>query len=247
MPLLIARLKKGDRALKQYLKLTYMKSIANSLTLVAVILSITYSFASSFDDSSMAIGYSIDPKKNVEIISLSAVEVSSLNLMREEEKLARDVYTFLYTKWNLHIFVNIGESEQRHMDAVLQLLTKYNLPDPVGSNNAGKFSNTRLQELYNQLTVQGSTSLADALKVGATIEDLDIFDLETALTKIQSQDIRTVYENLNRGSRNHLRAFYSNLVSRGEMYAPQYISQTEFDSILSRSKEKGGQHMKHKN
>lgn len=224
-----------------------MKPAANSLTLIAVILSITYSFASSFDDSSMPVGYSINPKNNMEIVPLSADEVNSLNLMREEEKLARDVYTFLYTKWNLQIFVNIGESEQRHMDAVLQLLTKYNLPDPVGSNNAGKFSNTRLQELYNQLTVQGSTSLADALKVGATIEDLDIFDLETALTKIKSQDIRAVYENLNRGSRNHLRAFYSNLKSRGEMYVPQYISQTDFDSIVSSSKETGGQHMKHKN
>jgi hypothetical protein len=133
------------------------------------------------------------------------------------------------------------------MDAVLQLLTKYNLPDPIGDNKAGEFSNTKLQELYNQLTAQGSTSLADALKVGATIEDLDIFDLETALTEINSQDIRTVYENLNRGSRNHLRAFYSNLVSRGETYVPQYISQTAFDSIVSRSKESGGQHMKHKN
>lgn len=224
-----------------------MKPIANALIFVAVILSTAYSFASSFDDSSMAVGYSISPKNNVEILSLSADEVNSLNLMREEEKLARDVYTFLYTKWNLQIFVNIGESEQRHMDAVLQLLTKYNLPDPVGSNNAGKFSNTRLQELYNQLTAQGSISLADALKVGATIEDLDIFDLETALTKIRNQDIRAVYENLNRGSRNHLRAFYSNLVNRGEMYVPQYISQTEFDSIVSSSKESRGQHMKRKN
>ncbi len=178
---------------------------------------------------------------------LTAKEKETLLLMREEEKLARDVYTFLYTKWNLQIFVNIGESEQRHMDAMLQLLTKYDLPDPVGSNSAGKFSNTRLQELYNQLTVQGSTSLAAALKVGATIEDLDIFDLEKALTEINSQDIRTVYENLNRGSRNHLRAFYSNLVSRGETYVPQYISQTEFDAIVSSSKESGGQHKKHKN
>ncbi len=211
-----------------------------------MILSTTNSFASLFCNSSMPVDYSNDPKSNVEI-SLSVDDVNSLNLMREGGKLARDVYTFLYTKWNLQIFTNIGESEQRHMDAVFQLLTKYNLPDPVGSNNAGKFSNTRLQELYNQLTVQGSISLADALKVGATIEDLDIFDLETALTTIKNQDIRTVYENLNRASRNHLRAFNSNLVSRGEMYVAQYISQSEFDSNINSPKERGGQHVKHKN
>lgn len=180
---------------------------------------------------------------------ITAVEKESLLFMREEEKLARDVYTMLYDKWSIQIFSNIGESEQRHMDAILQLLTQYNVPDPVGSNDVGVFTNTKLQKLYNELIAQGLTSLTNALKVGATIEDLDIFDLKTALAQIENQDIRTVYGNLKRASGNHLRAFNSNLVSRGEEYIPQYISQTEFDSIINSPMEKGsgGQHMKHKN
>jgi hypothetical protein len=171
--------------------------------------------------------------------ALSTDEINSLTFMREEEKLARDVYTTLYAKWKINIFSNITDSEQTHMEAVLQLLNKYNLPDPVGDNTVGEFNNTDLQELYNQLIELGSTSVSDALKVGATIEDLDIFDLENALIKINNQDITLVYESLTKGSRNHLRSFYSNILIAGETYTPQYITQEKFDSIVNSPMEKG--------
>jgi hypothetical protein len=170
---------------------------------------------------------------------LNADEQITLPLMREEEKLARDVYTFLFSKWQRNIFSNISSGEQSHMDAILLLLNKYNLPDPVGNNGPGVFTNSTLQNLYNQLIGQGSFSLPDALKVGATIEDLDIYDLKTALTKIDNQDIKLVYENLMKGSRNHLRTFYSNILSEGGTYIPQYITQTEFDAIINSPMETG--------
>ncbi|MEI2740302.1 MAG: DUF2202 domain-containing protein [Chitinophagaceae bacterium] len=170
---------------------------------------------------------------------LNTDERLTLSFMREEEKLARDVYIFLYNKWALTIFNNISSSEQTHMDAILQLLNKYNLPDPVGNNDKGVFSNITLQNLYTQLTTQGSASVLDALKVGATIEDLDIFDLKTALPKVDNQDITLVYNNLMKGSRNHLRLFYNNILSAGGTYTPQYITQAEFDAIISSSMETG--------
>lgn len=224
-----------------------MKRTIETSILAAMLLSISTAFSYNYERYSVPVDKSINTVYSVEMAPLSSDEIKSMTYMREEEKLARDVYAVLYNKWNIQIFANIGESEQRHMDAVLQLLTKYNLPDPVGSNGAGVFTNATLQKLYNELIVQGLTSLTNALKVGATIEDLDIFDLETALTKIESQDIRTVYGNLNRASRNHLRAFYSNLESSGETYAAQFISQDGFDTIINSPKESGGQHMKHKN
>jgi hypothetical protein len=170
---------------------------------------------------------------------LNSDEQATLPFMREEEKLARDVYTFLYSMWQINIFSNISSAEQAHMDAVLLLLNKYKLPDPAGNNPAGVFTNSTLQTLYNQLTTKGSVSLLDALKVGATIEDLDINDLKTALTKADNQDIRLVYENLVKGSRNHLRSFYSNILSAGGTYTPQYISQAEFDAIINSPMETG--------
>ena len=123
---------------------------------------------------------------------LSLGEINSLVYMREEEKLARDVYGTLYQRWKSNIFNNISSSEQTHMDAILHLLQRYNLPDPVASNEVGVFTNTILQDLYNQLVIKGNSSLSNAFQVGATIEDLDIFDLTQAMILVDNQDISLV-------------------------------------------------------
>lgn len=170
---------------------------------------------------------------------LNATELSSLSFMREEEKLARDVYITLYNKWGVNIFTNISSSEQTHMESVLLLLNKYSLTDPVGTNPVGVFNNTTLQGLYTQLVAQGNTSILEAYKVGATIEDLDIFDLKNALINIDNQDIRLVYDMLTKGSRNHLRSFYKNVLNAGGTYTPQYITQAEFDAIINSAMETG--------
>jgi len=172
---------------------------------------------------------------------LSQQEIDELIFTREEEKLARDVYITLYNKWHLNIFSNISKSEQKHMDAIKKLLDKYNLPDPVESTGdvVGVFVNEEVQELYNQLVERGLKSEVDALKVGMTIEDMDIKDLQEAIDHSTHNDIINVYENLQKGSRNHLRAFYSQLQQRGEDYEPQYISQEYFDYIVSTPKETG--------
>ncbi|MEZ4945528.1 MAG: DUF2202 domain-containing protein [Cyclobacteriaceae bacterium] len=171
--------------------------------------------------------------------ALSSEEQSSLLFMREEEKLAKDVYITLYDKWGVNIFSNISKSEQTHMDAVLLLLTKYALTDPVGTNAIGVFSNTELQHLYNELVTQGEMGLLEAYQVGATIEDLDIFDLANALDNNDNQDIKLVYEMLSKGSRNHLRSFYGNILNVGGSYTPQYLTQAEFDAIINSPKETG--------
>lgn len=170
---------------------------------------------------------------------LSDAEKNSLIFMREEEKLARDVYKTLYAKWGSRPFSNISSSEQTHMDAVLALLKKYDIADPVGSNDIGVFQNSSLQALYIQLVDLGNKSSLDAFKVGATIEDLDIFDLKRLSTEVDNKDILFVYGNLERGSRNHMRAFNRNIGNLGSTYTAQYISQAEFDAIVSGSMETG--------
>ena len=197
-------------------------------------------------DSSSTVDYGIINVTNLQIQVnnlpievISNEETASLIFMREEEKLARDVYITMINKWGSKIFTNISTSEQTHMDAVLMLLNKYNIPDPVGSNGVGVFNNSTLQTLYNQLVADGNTSVLNAFKVGATIEDLDIFDLTNALTTIDNQDIRLVYSMLTKGSRNHLRSFYGNILKVGGNYTPQYISQAEFDAIINSDMETG--------
>jgi hypothetical protein len=159
--------------------------------------------------------------------------------MREEEKLARDVYLTLYQDWDHQIFQNIAQSEQRHMDAVKTLLDKYNLIDPVIDDTVGVFADLVLQNLYYELVNKGRISHVQALFVGATIEDLDIFDLKEFIQEADNVDIKTVYQNLMKGSRNHLRAFVSQLAAYGETYEAIYLTQEEIDEIVNSPMERG--------
>jgi hypothetical protein len=172
---------------------------------------------------------------------LSEEETAGLIYMREEEKLARDVYITLYEGWGLPVFKNISQSEQAHTEAVKGLLEAYGLDDPVNIDEVGVFSDPEIQELYDQLILQGSQSLVDALKVGATIEEIDILDLEERLEQTDEPDIQRVYGNLLNGSSNHLRAFVSTLKRQtGEDYSPQYMSQEAFDAIIGGGTQRGG-------
>lgn len=146
--------------------------------------------------------------KAVSDTTLSADEKAGLIFMREEEKLARDVYTKMFQKYNTRIFLNISRSEQRHMDAIKYLLTFYNLPDPAQNTPPGIFVNAELQSLYNDLILRGNVSLLEALKVGRDIEILDIADLEEQITNVVTHaNILRVYRNLKSASEQHLRAF----------------------------------------
>jgi hypothetical protein len=170
--------------------------------------------------------------------ALTNDEISSLMLMREEEKLARDVYLELFDRWNVQIFSNIANSEQQHTDMVALLLQKYDLADPFVEQR-GVFANEELAELYTLLIEQGKESLLAGLKVGATIEDLDIYDLQQALVYIDNQDIRLVYQNLLKGSRNHMRSFYRQIALQSSSYQAQYITSDELEEIIDSEMERG--------
>lgn len=170
---------------------------------------------------------------------LTEKEKEGIIFMREEEKLARDVYSQLYDKWGVNSFNNIGSSEQTHMDAVASLIQRYGLSDPVQGKETGEFTDQTLQQLHDELIEQGSKSEIDALKVGAAIEEIDILDLEEYLAETGKQDITTVYESLQKGSRNHLRSFVSVMQKRGLDYEPQYLPEEQFNDIVSASVERG--------
>lgn len=172
---------------------------------------------------------------------LTDIEVEGLLFMREEEKLARDVYLTLHEQWKINIFQNIAASEQTHTDAVKALLYQYGLDDPVVDDEIGVFTNPDLQALYDQLVLQGSQSLGDALNVGAAIEEIDILDLEEYVAQTDNADIQMVYENLMKGSRNHLRSFVSTIQKQtGLNYQPQYLSQDAYQVIVGSEIESGG-------
>lgn len=164
-------------------------------------------------------------------VPLSAAEIADLLFSREEEKMARDVYITLYNTWRHSTFSNISRSEQQHMDTMLKKLNLYNIPDPAQAA-VGAFTNQDLQKMYIDLVATGSKSLIDAFKVGCTIEEVDIIDLQKAIDHATHKDLDNSYLNLMEGSKSHLRAFVSALNSQGVTYAPQYLSVDLYNAII---------------
>lgn len=169
---------------------------------------------------------------------LTENEKAGLQLMREEEKLAHDVYTVLYEKWQLRSFSNIASSESRHFEAIGFLLESNNLEDPA-STEPGIFRNKELAELYDSLVARGSESLVAALEVGAFIEEVDIKDLQELLKAKPEAQIATVYENLLWGSKNHIRAFTRNLSFRDQEYTPKVLSAESYAEIVGLNQQPG--------
>ena len=223
-----------------------IKSPFNKALLLAIMI-LGFTFCSSPVESNTLNSSDADLEKileSMELEDLSDGEIESLVFMREEEKLARDVYIALYEKWNATVFNNISKSEDKHTNAIKMLLDRYSIEDPAINDEHGVFQNETLQNLYNDLIAKGNESLLEALKVGAAIEEIDILDLQKQINEIvDNEDITMVFNNLMRGSRNHLRAFTKNISAQGETYTPQYLAQEVYDEIINSDIERGGNGM----
>jgi hypothetical protein len=153
---------------------------------------------------------------------LTDAEANSLQFMREEEKLARDVYLALYDVYGDAPFFNIARSEQRHMDSVLALMDVYGIPDPALAEQ-GVFTNPDLQALYDSLMAKGMESRAAAFQVGILVEETDIADLDEALESTDNPDLVRVFSSLRRGSENHLDAFSRALATETGFTGAEYV------------------------
>ena len=186
-------------------------------------------------------------------------EATHLAFMREEEKLARDVYTKLGMLYpDSVVFGNIDDSEQRHTDAVKSALEQHGLEDPNTNDNLGVYTGAEYAEYftekYEYLVNRASSSELDALYVGAFIEELDMRDIRQCPEEIVLQDngvesetgcglvytdepdIINLYESLLNGSESHLRGYVraiEAMVGKGT-YTAQVLSQEEVDAILGR-------------
>lgn len=186
-------------------------------------------------------------------------EATHLAFMREEEKLARDVYTKLGMLYpDSVVFGKIDDSEQRHTDAVKGALEQHGLDDPNTNDNLGMFTGEAygeyFTEKYEYLVNKASNSELDALYVGAFIEELDMMDIarcpqeivlqdngvdsdvECGLAYTDEPDIINLYESLLNGSESHLRGYVRAIeaqIGKGT-YTAQVLSQEEVDTILAR-------------
>jgi len=142
---------------------------------------------------------------------LTDTEKANILYLFEEEKLAHDIYVQMYNSYGAYIFNNISESEQRHMDSVAKLISKYELDDIVVNNDHGIFTDGVIQDEYDRLLAKGILNLTSALEVGVEIEEMDINDIERMQEETDKPDIKRVLSNLLNGSNNHLEAFNTQL------------------------------------
>lgn len=180
------------------------------------------------------------------LLPLQGTEEQTMLFVREEEKLARDVYLVLYGQWGEPTFNNIAtKSEQKHMDSVKAMLDNLGIADPVVNDAVGAFTDTAILGLYNQLVTRGGISLNEALAVGAYIEEYDIVDVQHAKDEMIAGSNQTpiilTYGNLICGSRNHLRSFVGRIQAGGGTYTAQIITQAEVDAIVNTPSEQCGQ------
>ena len=139
--------------------------------------------------------------------SLTTTQKAQLKYLIEEEKLARDVYTYLSKNVTTRKFSNISRSEQTHMNYMTAILTKYKLTNPTTGKAAGVFVNKDIQTLYNTLTKEGAVGVIEAFGVGVKIEDVDIASLKQLLAKSMPADVKIALDLLLAASYNHLEAF----------------------------------------
>jgi hypothetical protein len=164
-------------------------------------------------------------------VALSMREKKGLLFIWEEEKTARDLYTSLFEKDRLPIFMDLARSEQSHMDQAKAIIDKYALTIP-GKDEQGVFQNQTLQKIHDELLAKGLSSDQDALAVAANFEEISIMDLEKELNTTHAEDVSAMYQGLLAGSRKHLRSYVADLMDRGIKYDPQLLERDEFEKIV---------------
>ena len=164
--------------------------------------------------------------------TLTDAEADGLAFLREEEKLAHDLYRTLYDQYALPVFANIARREGAHMEAMLTLLEAYGLSDPAQGMAAGKFTDPVLQSLYDDLLAQARQSAGEAVRVAALVEETDILDLRERLAPTTRPDIVRTYQNLLQASARHLRAFAMQVERQtGEEYLPALLSASDYAEL----------------
>jgi len=206
-----------------------MKILTTLKTVTILIVVVSIPFITSCSDSKN------DTNQSINTIDLSDTDIEALLFMLEEEKLARDTYEFLDSEWSLIQFANIKISEQSHMDAIITLLERSKTPYTILPY--GEFEDDHLQDYYNQFVENGQLSQANALQIGATIEDLDIVDLQEFIDHVDSPSVIEVFESLKCGSGNHLRSFVSSIELLGDTYTTQFLTEDEYNLIISQTNE----------
>lgn len=205
------------------------------LPLIATTLASSILLASTAQAGNQDYGYSQVPQP---FATLGSMASGDLRFMREEEKLARDVYLTLDEYWGdqTPVFASIAMSEEIHANTVDYILDRYGIADPVTNDTVGVFTNKGLQELYNLLITKGKASLNNALYVAGLMAEKDMKDISVAMDATDEQGIILAYANLLDGSKSQLRTLARTIEDQGLTYNAQHLDSEEVEAILGGQK-----------
>lgn len=145
---------------------------------------------------------------DVGVQAVTPVQQRHLQFTREEERMARDLYTLFADKYDaVPVFDRISWSEQRHFDAVGNMLVRYDVQDPSAGKAAGVYADAAIQKLYDGWKAQGLKSSDEALQAAIALETRDIADLGELIAKDNPSDVESLYTQLLAASNHHLSAF----------------------------------------
>jgi hypothetical protein len=168
---------------------------------------------------------------------LTADEIEFLYAVREDEKVARDLYAAFFEKYKLKAFENLSKAEINHIRAVELLMDYYEIEYPE-AGDYGKFTDPARQQLYDSLLLKGETAL-EAFKVMAQLEEDNIVSYLKVLEDIDNDNIGIVIENLERASENHFKATIRQITALGGEYTARYMTQEQYSAIIAKGFEQG--------
>ncbi|MDZ7671597.1 MAG: DUF2202 domain-containing protein [Halanaerobiales bacterium] len=125
----------------------------------------------------------------------------------QDEYLARTEYDLIMNQYGVQRpFSNIIKAEEHHIELLKPLFEKYNISIP--EDNSSEY-------------VVLPEDIREALQIGVNAEIDNIEMYESFLTKDIPADVAFVFEELKRGSENHLRAF-KNSLNRNDGFGQGY-------------------------
>ena len=172
---------------------------------------------------------------------LTADEIEFIYAVREDEKVARDLYFSFFGTFGLKPFENIGKAEDNHIKATEKLFDYYEIDYPALSEN-GKFENAIRQKLFDSLLLKGTPEL-EAFKVMAMLEESNIVEYGEVLKTIANPNIKIVIENLARASANHFKAAIRQITALGGTYTPAIMTQEQYEAVIATGFEQGKRYM----
>ena len=152
----------------------------------------------------------------------------SLTYMKDEERLASDLYLNLYNYYKNYSDLEIKQlnniatnTENDQISIIKSLVKRYDLnsSEPQDVNiSRGVYENQVIQDLYDKFYAIGQNSQEEALKVGCMVEVTDINDLDKYISlakESNATDIETAFKALRDGSYHNYWTFDQTLKNLG--------------------------------